>query len=646
MATNGINSTSSLLRLTGLGGSGLDTDTIVKQLMTAEKIPLNKLYQKKQLAEWKRDAYREITNKLRDLKDTYFNVAKSTSNLMSETSFKRFAGTTSNSAYVTVSGNAESVAGSHTVSVVRLATAGKAVSADGVTDALEGNAVSNFNLSGAKIQITLDGVTKELTLDNYSSTGSEIISKSGTGLQALVDNAFGAGKIVVGYDEGTKKLSFDTNEGSHRITLLSGTSNDGLAALGFSSGASNRLDITKSLENLSSSFVNNLTFNSEGKLKFTINSKEFTFDKSVSLSSMLNTINSDATAKVNIKYDETADGFVITSKQLGAGDNIIIGAGQEGNFFGAAGASGIDINPATMEDGKDAEAIIDGQRVIRNTNTFTLNGATFTLVKPHAAPASESETVSLSMNTEEIYNNIKGFVDKYNEVISFINTKLTEKYDRDYQPLTDEQKEDMSEEEIKKWETTAKTGLLKGDSLLQNIAYNMRNALTDSVEGVSTSLYSIGITTGEYSEKGKLLIDETKLKAAIEKDPNAICELFTKESDISYSAATTSALRSQRFNNEGLASRISDILNDNIRTVGGKGLLLEKAGIQGDTTEFTNLIYKQIDDYDDSISEMIDKLNDKEDRYYAKFTALEKYISQMSTQSSWISQQFSSSSSY
>lgn len=646
MATNGINSASSLIRLTGLGGSGLDTDTIVKQLMTAEKIPLNKLYQKKQLAEWKRDAYREITNKLRDLKDTYFNVAKSTSNLMSETSFKKFAGTTSNSAYVTVSGNAESVAGSHTVSVVRLATAGKATSSDNVTDLLEGNAVSNFNLSGTKVQITLDGVTKELTLDNYSSTGNEIISKSGTGLQALVDNAFGAGKIVVGYDEGTKKLSFNTNEGSHRITLTNGSSNSGLAALGFVSGASNRLDITKSLESLSSTFVNNLIFNSQGKLKFTINSKEFTFDKSVSLSSMMNAINSDATAKVNIKYDEAADKFVITAKQSGAGDNIIISTGQEGNFFGAAGASGISIDPATMEDGKDAEAIIDGQRVIRSTNTFALNGATFTLVKEHTDPLAESETVSLSMNSDDIYNNIKGFVDKYNEIISFINTKLTEKYDRDYQPLTDEQKEELSEEEIKKWETTAKTGLLKGDSLLQNIVYNMRRALTDSVEGISTTLSSIGITTGSYSDKGKLQIDETKLKAAIENDPNAISELFTKESDISYSAATTSALRSQRFNNEGLASRISDILNDNIRTVGGKGLLLEKAGIQGDATEYTNLIYKQIDQYDDSISEMIEKLNDKEDRYYAKFTALEKYISQMSVQSSWISQQFSNSSSY
>ena len=115
MAIDSINLWNSRMRLTGLGGSGLDTDTIVKQLMSAEKIPLSRLYQKKQLAEWRQEAYRDITNKLRELKDTYFNVAKPSSNLMSATSFKKYTGVSSNSSYVTISGNAESVAGSHTV---------------------------------------------------------------------------------------------------------------------------------------------------------------------------------------------------------------------------------------------------------------------------------------------------------------------------------------------------------------------------------------------------------------------------------------------------------------------------------------------------------------------------------------------------
>lgn len=643
MAVNNINPWNTTMRLTGLGGSGLDTETIVKQLMDAERMPLTRLYQRKQLAEWRQEAYRDITNKLRELKDTYFNIAKSSSNLMSATSFKKYTGVSSNSSYVTVSGNAESIAGSHTVSVVNLATAGKAVSSIGVTDDMIGNEVSDFDLSGNKIRITLDGVTKEITLDNYSSTGRDIVDKAGTGLQDLIDNAFGEGKVVVGYDEATKQLSINMNDGSNRITLASGRENDGLSALGFSSGATNRLDTGKSLESLSTQFANDLTFSADGKLKFTINSKEFTFDKSVSLASMMNTINTDADAKVHLKYDETTDNFIMTAKQFGAGNNIIIGEVQEGNFFGAGGASGINIDTSTMTQGEDAKATIDGQLVVRSSNTFALNGANYTLVKAHSDPL-QSETVSLSINSDEVYDNIKGFVDKYNELIADINSKLTEKYDRSYQPLTDEQKEEMSEEEIKKWETTAKTGLLKGDSMLQDIVYSMRRALSDTVAGMSANLSAIGITKGNYSEKGKLVINEDKLKAAIQNDPDSVSDLFTKKSSISYSEANTAELRSQRYSNQGFAGRISDILDDNIRTTGGKGKLLEKAGIKGDTTEFTSLIYKQIDEYDENIQALIDKLRDKEDRYYAKFTALEKYISQMSAQSSWISQQFSNSS--
>ena len=644
MAVNNINSFSSTMRLTGLGGSGLDTDTIVKQLMNAERIPLNRLYQKKQLAEWRQEAYRDITNKLRDLKDTYFNISKSSSNMMSATSFRKYTGTSSNSNYVTISGNAESVTGSHTVSVKTLATASKAVSSGGVTDALQGSAVSDFNLSGKTIKITLDGVSREITLDNYSSTGDDIISKAGTGLQALVDDAFGAGKITVNYNDATDQITFDTANGASRLTLSSGSSNDGLAALGFTSGAANRLDTSRSLESLSTMFANDLTFNADGKLIFTINSKEFTFDKSVSLASMMNTINADADAKVNMKYDETTDNFTITAKQMGYGDNISIGTAQVGNFFGAGGAARISTGNATTVHGTDASAIIDGQLVTRSSNTFTLNGATYTLVKAHADPTTESETVSLSADVEGVYENIKGFVDKYNEIISYINTKLTEKYDRDFQPLTDEQKEEMSEEEIKKWEGTAKTGILKNDAILQDIVYSMRRALTDTVAGMETSLSSIGITTGTYLEKGKLIIDEDKLKTAIQNNPNAVSDLFTQKSDIDYNGNNSAALRSQRYAASGLADRISDILNDNIRTVGGKGKLLEKAGMEGDATQYDNLIYDQIDEYDDDIAALISKLSDKENAYYSKFSALEQYIYQMSVQSDWIYSQFNTGS--
>ena len=647
--TNSINSFSSTMRLTGLSGSGIDTEALVKELMDAERIPLDRLYQKRQLAEWRCDAYREIINKLRELKDAYFDIAKSGSNLTSASGFIKYSGTSGNE-YVTISGNAESTAGSHTVSVIGLATAQTASSAGGVTKPLEGNAVSDFNLSGKKIRITLDGVTREITLDNYSETGSDIVSNDReTGLQDLIDKAFGAGKIKVGYDESAKKLSLDTVEdsGATRIILNSGSSENGLMALGFKSAASNRLNTGATLDSLSNSFANELTFNEEGKLEFTINSKKFSFDRYTSLSGMMNTINSDPDANASIKYDEIGDKFIITAKQTGSGDNIAIEE-TGGNFFGAggAGAARIDTNSETMTQGTDAKAKIDGQVVVRNSNTFIINGTTYTLLKAHADPAAESETVSLSVDTEAIFNNIKGFIDKYNETIDLINTKLSEKYDRNFQPLTDAQKEEMSEDEIKKWEEKAKTGLLRNDSMLQDIVYGMRRALTDDIEGVDIKLSDIGITTGDYSEQGKLIIpDEAKLKAAIEKNPYAISDLFAQKADIDYSDADTTSLRAERYNNEGLANRLSDILNDSIRTTDGKGKLLEKAGVSGDSTEFTNMLYKQIEDYNDDIDDMIVRLTDKENAYYAKFTVMEQYISQMTAQSNWLYSQFSSSSS-
>lgn len=633
-------------RISGLA-SGLDTDQMVKDLMRAERIPLDKLYQKKQLAEWKRDDYRSITNLLRGLKDDYFNSLKATSNMLSQSAYKKFTGTSSNSEYVMVSGNANSVAGTHTISITNLATVDKAVSSSGVSDPLEGLAVSNYNLSGKKIKITLDGVTREITLDNYSYTAgspstSDIVSKASTGLQALVDTAFGAGKITVSYDGNTEKLKFTSIGGASKITLSSGTSNDGLAALGFTSGASNRININETLDSLKSKFATDLTFNAEGKLKFTINSKQFTFDKTTTLASMMNTINSDLTANVNMQYDETTDKFIITAKQLGDGDNIVIDAAtQEGNFFGAGGVSGINTGSAATSQGVDAVVKIDGQTLKRSSNTFTVNGVTYNLLKAHSDPATQSETVSLSLDVDGIYDNIKKFVDKYNEVISTINAELSEEYDRDYLPLTDEEKESMSEEDIKKWEDKAKTGLLRNDSLLQNIVYDMRRALSDGVEGMSVNLSAIGITTGKYEEKGKLIIDETKLKAAIQNDPDGVMNLFSQQSDITSNTNLTDAQRSERYKEEGLAYRLFDIVEKNIRTVSGKGLLLQKAGIEGDTTEFTSQLYEQIDDYDDRIAELEEKLIDKENWYYKKFTAMETAISQMNTQSAWLTSQFS-----
>jgi flagellar hook-associated protein 2 len=120
MAVNGIsNMINSRLRLTGMA-SGLDTDTIISSLMKIERAPLDKVMQKKQLAEWKRDDYREITNLLRGLKDEFFDVLKPSSYMLSQNSYKKFSVSSTDSTVVTATGGAEGSMGSHKITVTTL----------------------------------------------------------------------------------------------------------------------------------------------------------------------------------------------------------------------------------------------------------------------------------------------------------------------------------------------------------------------------------------------------------------------------------------------------------------------------------------------------------------------------------------------
>lgn len=624
-------------RITGLY-SGLDTDQLVKDLMRIERIPLDRLVQKKQLAQWKSDDYREITNLLRGIKDEFFNVLKPATNMLSQSSYKKYSVSSTNSSVVTAQGTADAVQGTHTISVKRLATADKAVSTGSVTKALEAEPGDDYALSGKKFIIELDGVKREIVLDNYNNL-DDLISKDGSGLQALVDKAFGAGKIIVSNADG--KLNFNTGTGATKITLYSGATNDGLTSLGFSSGSSNRINLGDSLEKLADKLDAGITFNEDGKLVFKINSREFTFDKTTSIGNMINTINSDSIANVNMKYDETTDKFVITAKQLGAGDNIVISQ-TGGNFFD--GASKISsANPVQDEDqGVDAEVYVDGQYLVRNSNTFTVNGVTYTINAVHANPGTDKETINITQDTEAIFNNIKSFIEKYNSVIEKINGKLGEKYNRSYLPLTDEQKEALSDEEVEKWEKAAKTGLLRNDPILTKIVNELRSALFDKIEGSGIILSDIGINTGNYFEKGKLNIDEAKLKDAISKNPEGVMNLFAKKSTSqpSYSRDMSSADRKVRYNEEGIIQRFSDIIEDYISTYrdkdGRKGILLEKAGISQDASDVNNTLYKEIADYEKRILELQDKMYQKEEYYYNKFTAMEKALASMSSQSDWM----------
>lgn len=644
--TSSTTTASNLLRIGGLA-TGLDTDNIIKQLMNVERAPLNRLYQKNQLLEWKKDDYRDITNLLRGFRDDFFDILTAKTNMTSASTYKKFTVTSSDSSVVTATANADAVESPRTISqITSLASAATVSSTSGIVLNLTGTGPANTDFSDGnnQISLTLDGVTKTVAVQAINYAGD--FAGLRTDLQSAIDSAFGAGKIAVAQAGGT----FSFTAANSRLTLSDASAQNALDHFNIASGSSNRLDLSAKLTDLQS--VLGLTFDGSNNVEFKINNQTFTFNKDTkSLNDVISTVNNNSLAGVTMQYSTVTGKFTFTAKQKGAGETLNI-ENVGGNLFGAGGVLKFDsvgnitsVTNGKVATGTDASFKLDGVNLTRNDNTFTIDGITYNLKATFNDPLNPI-TITPSKDVDSVYNSIKAFVDKYNDIISQINDKLTEKKYKGYLPLTDEQKAEMKDTDIENWEKRAKSGLLRSDSIVQSAVDKMRQAIYDTINDVTGTLKSIGIdTSADYTERGKLIIDETKLREAIANNPDQVQQLFSKKSTSVplYSASLSAVERNTRYREEGIAFRLYDIIQDNIRTVGEKGVLLQKAGIVGDSTEFNNLIDKDIKSNNDAINDLIVRLNAKETAYYRKFTALERYVSQMNAQSSWLSQQFSGS---
>lgn len=664
MAMNSIYS-SNRIRFGGLA-TGLDIDSIVNDLMRIEQMKVDKLKQEKQILEWQKEGYRNITNLLRGFYDDYFDILYSKTNMTSSSSYNTIKVQSSNESYLTATASAGAHVANKTITKIVTAKAaqvkGAAASGQIMGEVSEMNQDGSLDLKGHSIVITIDGVTRMIDFDDEYESINDFAQK----FQAKIKDVFGhkEDRVVVQADgnyivlKSNEELNGSNSVTSTTITVNNYIKGDGVTDLGFKPNQSNRVNLDSTLEGLKNHFATPLNFvqDDEGRnlVRFTINGVEFSFSSNDTLRTVINTIN-NSDAGVTLTYNSLTDEFTLTNKNTGAAhvltaeDVIDESTGQGSNFLKALGFGSYnqDGEPIPIRaQGEDAMMVIDGVTVYRSTNNFTIDGVTYNLVRDYNVDGSETEPIALTMtqDVDQAFENIKNFVEAYNKVIDTINKVLKEERFRDYPPLTDEQKEAMTEKEIELWEEKAKSGLLQRDPILQNIVYSMRRALVEPVKGVSINLSSIGITTGSYTEGGKLHIDETKLKNALRERGDEIMRLFTNRSEISYSPDNTGEQRTQRYEESGLIHRLSDILQDNIRTRrdkdGRKGVLLEKAGIVGDASEFSNLMDAKLKDMNKRIDEAIDKMIRAEERYWAQFTALETAIQRMSAQSMWLAQQF------
>jgi flagellar hook-associated protein 2 len=643
--------------------SGLDVDSTVKQLMSAYNTKLDKMKQDRQVVLWKQDLYRDVISSVQTFQSTYFDVLKPNSFMLSANSFAGFdvtsvnTGTTTTSDVASATAGADAIAGNYTVGNVTLAK--KATSTGNVLNVLQSDSAVTTPItitagSNDKIKIMMDSVEYNITIPDNGG----VAYANATELAGVISTAINAtalnGKLEAKASPDGTKIQFSAKTNSS-FNVSNGANSTALSSLGFSS-ASNDVSMTTS-DKMSSLIGGAVRFSLKNGSGSTVN---FSYDFSgVDKDKTIAQVVSDISSKTGLSatYSELSKSFTLATASTGASQSIVAtdtSANANGDIFlkSLFNITTV-VGSSITKTGANATATITNPNNVsatinKETNTFLIDGVSYTLLKNDAT--ANSATITVTANVQKPFDKIKEFVTKYNELLDKIYTKLEEKKSG-YAPLTDEQKSSMSQTDIDKWESKAKEGILRNDSILQNIVSSLRSALYTPVPGAGIAFGdAIGIgTSSDYTQKGKLTINDTKLKEALQNHGSEIAKLFTTKSTSYpvYDRTLNLAQRSTRNSEEGIFQRLNDILNDSVSTKrdssNKKGALIEKAGITNDSSVLTNLLYKELADRDKAIIAMGKKLDTKQEAFYTKFSKLETAMNNLNSQSSWLTQQLGGS---
>lgn len=424
-------------------------------------------------------------------------------------------------------------------------------------------------------------------------------------------------KGVAGYTfnfDGTYVTAADSNGNSVDFSM---TSVEG-GTLGLTkASASNKIS--------SGSTLSDLGFKPEadGTYKLNINGTEISLDKNSTISSMMSAVNKSA-AGVTMTYSSLTNSFTLESKEFGGAGKVEVGDTSLGRSLGLVDDNGT----VGASEGQNAIFEINGQEVYLNDNTYTLDGNTFTF--NDNMTIGETYTVNIAKDSTTVKDALKKFVESYNKLIDDVYGYIGKSPAKDddgntYEPLTNAEKEEMSEDEITKWEEKAKQGVLYNDSTVSTIMSQMRSALYTNVtldDGSKFGIYNLGIkTSSEWSEHGKLQIDENAFDKAFENNEDAIIKLFT-DSDT------------------GMMKKLNSVIDGAVKSSGAvntRGTLVRKAGKADSSVTTDSTIYKEMVKMQDRLKELQDRYDTKEEYWWKVFTNMETAMADLNSQTSYIS---------
>lgn len=496
------------IRLSGLS-SGMDTESIVAELMSAQRLKSTKIENKKTKAEWKQDKWKELNKKL------YSFYTGSLYKMKLKGNFTTKSVESSDESKVAVTANSSATEGNHQLKISNLASAQYVTGAKFGSAATSDTTLNSLGVSSGTISLTNGTNTTDITIDATTTINDLVTSMKTAGINA----------------------SFDSTQ-----------------------------------------------------QRFFLSSKSSGTDAAFSLSSTMDL------------------------SKIGLG--TFASSGSDGNITLSNGSA------MTLITAKNANFEYNGAAMSSSTNTVTANGLTFTLL---GATGADTVSINVTNDKEAVFKQVKNFIKEYNDLITEMNDLYYAGSAKGYEPLSDDEKSAMSEEQIDKWETKIKDSLLRRDENLSSLVSTMRSTLSQSVtyDGKSYSLSSFGIKTANYTEKGLLHIDGDADDSSVAANDNLLMKALDEKPEAV--AATLSELAGKLYSSFTESTKSSSLRS---------------------ALTFYNdkEIKKQIEDYSEDLSTLESKLSDMESRYYKQFTAMEKAMSKMNTQSNYLASMLGTSS--
>lgn len=648
-----------ILRITGMA-SGLDVDSMVTKMMAGEQSKIDKAQQDKQIIQWRQAAYQDIINDIKSLQSTFFDVANPDNCMLLSSTYAAFdvastsTGSSVGTTVATATAGAGAASGNYMLNVQQIA---QAAAVSGTTLNSQIKMTTSFNSAdwqNKKISFNVGGKETYITLDNTSfSSLDDVVNDINKQITA---NADLNGKVTASF------MNIDSGDSTGdyiKFNSLTSTSikliNDTTSGFTTDVSAINSSSIIdKNITAISSNTALtalNSSLNVDLKLNLNYNGTSVSVDLDntqggKTLEDLCAEINSQTGGQVIGTIDDVTGKLILKTSNTGSTASLsITGDSVGGNITDHVllNALGLSVT-GTPAQGKDAIVSITppgsttATKLTESSNNFTLNSISYSL------NSAGTTNISVSANAQKVVDKIKNFLTKYNAIVEKVHTKLTEKKNLSYAPLTDAQKSSMKDTDITNWETQAKQGILRNDDNLTNMLNAIRQAFVTGVTNAGLSLgqygsNAIGIDTSDvYSQAGQInIVDESKLKNAISQNGSQIVKLFTNVSDSTDSAT--------QYQANGIFTRLKGLFEDNVGKVGSsynKATLTKYANYQDDFSIYggtgDQTLPDQIYSKDLLIKKLQDEFKTKQEQYYQQFSKLETAMQQMNSQQSVISQ--------